>query len=189
MRRLAAGIVTVALMGVLVWSGWRRSTEPRESDATRPEILDPITGRINVLLESAWRGDVPAYLASFGAPIRQRLEREVGERGRAAFAADLRRAARSRKSHALFASEKDGDDSARVTVESVYPDRNERQTFRLDRGPEGWLVTGVETIRGQIPKAKYGTPATSQGPEGVPDPAGGLAVETGEPAPGGEGPP
>jgi hypothetical protein len=184
MRRLAAALVTIALMGLLLWTGVRRPARPPEPEVTTPEPRsNPAEGaeaRIDALLESAWSGDVAAYLASFGGPIRQRLERQIEERGRAAFADDLRRAARSRKSHAVFAVEPEGADSARVAVETVYPDRNERQTFRLERAADGWLVTEVDTIRSQVPKAKYGAPATYQEPEGAPVPSGGLTVETGE---------
>jgi hypothetical protein len=184
MRRLAAALVTIALMGLLLWTGVRRPGRSPEPEATRPEargnLAEGAESRIDALLESAWNGDVAAYLTSFGGPIRQRLERSIEERGRAAFADDLRRAARSRKSHAVFAVEPEGADTARVAVETVYPDRNERQTFRLDRGADGWLVTEVDTIRSQVPKARYGAPATYQEPEGAPVPAGGLTVETGE---------
>jgi hypothetical protein len=187
MRRLAAAIVTMALMGLLLWTGLRPPARSLESGAMAPEArINPAEGaeaRIDALLESAWSGDVSAYLASFGGPIRQRLEREIDERGRAAFADALRRAARARKSHAVFAVEPEGPDSARIAVETVYPDRNERQTFRLERGAGGWLVTEVETIRGQVPKARYGTPATYQEPEGVPVQTGGLTVETGDETP------
>ncbi len=182
MRRLAAGALTVLLMGILAWSGLRRPvTEPVRSSGESP-VSNPAEARIRSLLESAWEGNVTEYLAAFDGPMRQRLEREVGEKGREAFATSLRTAARSRKSHAVFAAEAEGEDSARVTVETVYPDRNERQTYRIDRRPEGWLVTDVETVQAHEPKAKYGTPANYQEPEGPPVPSGRLNVETGEEA-------
>jgi hypothetical protein len=101
----------------------------------------------------------------------------VDERGRETFAADLRRAARSRKSHAVFSVEPEGDGAARITVETVYPDRNERQTYHLALQSQGggWLVNDIETVRSQVPKAKFGTPASYQEPEGVP--VQGLAVQ------------
>jgi hypothetical protein len=81
----------------------------------------------------------------------------------------------------VFAAEPDGPDAARVTVEAVYPDRNERQTYRIERTDAGWLVAGVETVRGHQPKSKYGSPAVFVAPEGVPVPAqGGVTVETGD---------
>jgi hypothetical protein len=167
-------------MGLLAWSGTRRPAAPRGPADGASEAPNPAEAQVHALLESARKGDVPAYLAAFDGPIRRRLEREVDERGRDAFAADLRAAALARKSHAVFAAEADGPETAWVVVEAVYLDRNERQTYRLDRGAGGWLVTEVETVRGHQPKAKFGTQATFEAPEGVPVQAPGISVETGE---------
>ncbi len=186
MKRILAGALTVLLMGLLLWAGAGRPTaSPSEPGAPPPttEAPNPASGaeaRLQTLLENSAQGDVSGYLACFGGPLRDRLERELTERGRDTFAADLRQAARARKSHATFAPEPDGPDSARITVETVYPDRNERQTFRLEQGPTGWLVTGVETVRSHQPKAKYGSQASYQEPEGPPVPSTGLTVETGD---------
>jgi hypothetical protein len=180
MRRIMAGVVTVALMGILAWSGIRRPAANREASRGAANVANPAEARVHSLLESAWNGDVPAYLAAFDGPIRTRLEREVDERGRARFAVDLQLAARSRKSHAVFAAEPENDDTARVAVETVYPDRNERQTYRLDRKAEGWFVTEVETLRSHQPKAAYGTQASYEAPEGVPVQPPVIGVETGE---------
>jgi hypothetical protein len=172
-------------MGILLWSGRNRPAAPPGS-ATSPAsgAPDPAEARLASLLQSAWEGDVPRYLDCFSGTLRQRLEREVNERGRDVFAADLKRAARSRKSHAVFAVEPEGEGAARITVETVYPDRNERQTYHLAHAAGDWLVNDVETIRSQVPKARYGTPATYEEPEGVPVqgqsvPGIPLRVETG----------
>jgi hypothetical protein len=180
-------------MGALLWSGARRvgPNAPGERTAAAPAGLplteartggvSPAEERVQALLASAAEGDVPGYLAAFTGPLKHRLAREVDERGRAVFADDLRRAALARKSHAVFAAEPDGPDAARVTVEAVYADRNERQTYRLERGGTDWLVSGVETLKGHQPSSKYGSPAVFVAPEGVPVPAqGGVTVETGD---------
>lgn len=183
MRRALAGLLTVGLMGLLLWSGGRRGPGPATEGGTNPApatpATDPAGGRVHALLASAAEGDVAAYLDSFTGPLRARLEREVAERGRAAFADDLRRAARSRKSHAVFAAEPEGPGASAVTVESVYPDRNERQTYRLVNLPAGWLVAGVETVKSRQPSARYGAPAAFVAPEGVPV-GGAMRVETGD---------
>jgi hypothetical protein len=184
MKRILAGLLTAALMGLLLWSGSRRSSAPAGPGAGQSEAAHPAEARVAALLETTTKGDVPAYLDSFGGPLRERLAREVEERGRDAFAADLRRSAQARKSHAIFAAEPDGDDVARVAVETVYPDRNERQTYRVDRGQGGWLVTEVETVRSVQPKAKFGATASYQEPEGNPLQAMGVVVETGDDVPG-----
>jgi hypothetical protein len=172
MRRVVAGVATLALMVLLLWSGMRRGGSPAgaapDAVATAPDPYEDAEARVRALLAGARDGDVSAYLAAFVGPLRDRLEREVRERGADAFATDLRRAAAARKGHAVFAPEPDGPDAARITVEAIYPDRNERQTYRLERGPDGWRVAAVETVRSRTPAAKFGTPAQYQEPEGPP---------------------
>jgi hypothetical protein len=183
MKQLLAGLITLALMGFLLYSGLRRAA-PEGAGGGLPisssEASDPSPGpeaRVRSLLADASAGDVPAYLAAFAPNLRARLEREADENGRVAFAESLRAAANARKSHAVFAAEPDGPDASKVVVEAVYPDRNERQTYRLERSDGGWLVADVETIRAHRPQAKFGTPASYKEPEGVPVP---VEVPTGE---------
>ncbi len=170
MKRLLPGFLTLIVMVVIAWAGLRPPFErqgPREQDA---EFASPAETQVYSLLRSAREGDVAAYLATFDRPIRARIEREIDEQGRDTFAAALRQAARSRKSRAVFAPVPEGDGSVSVVVESVYPDRNERQTYRLGQRPEGWLVTEVTTVRGHEPASRFGAPASFQEPEGVPVP-------------------
>jgi hypothetical protein len=178
MKRIVAGVLTAALMGVLLYVGAKRpgGTSPLGTSASPGDNKpDPAEARVATLLRTAGEGDVAGYLNCYGGTLRERLEREVNERGRDVFAADLKRAARSRKSHAIFAVEPEGEAAARIVVETVYPDRNERQTYHLAEQAGLWLVNDVETLRSQVPKARYGTPATYQEPEGVP--VQGLAVQ------------
>ena len=74
----------------------------------------------------------------------------------------------------IFAPEPDGDrlDAARITVESTFADRIERQTFRLEQAASGWLVTEIETAREHVPKTPLGSLATYEEPEGPPVAAG-----------------
>ena len=183
MKRLLAGLLTVALMALLLWSGMRDPGPGEGSPVPSAEAPDPSGGpeaRVRALLADASAGDVPAYLAAFAPTFRARLEREADEKGRSVFAQSLRDAAGARKSHAVFAPETDGPDASTVVVEAVYPDRNERQTYRLERLEGAWLVAGVETVRAHRPPAKFGAPAGYREPEGVPVP---VETPTGEDEP------
>lgn len=80
----------------------------------------------------------------------------------------------------MFSAEPEGSGAALVTVEAVYPDRNERQTYRLEKDGDAWRVVAVETVKSHMPKAKYGSFATFDAPEGVPVQGAGVTVETGE---------
>ncbi len=92
------------------------------------------------------------------------------ERGLEAFAAELRRFGQRRASYAVFAAEPAGKapETARVTVETTFTDRIERQTYRLELRDAGWLVTDVERARDQVPRNPLGSWATYQEPEGAP---------------------
>lgn len=190
MKRALAAVLTLAVLGLLMWSSLRRDSIPNAgppsadgglgpvSVAPSENVESPIAGTVRVLLERARAGDIDGYLSQFSGPLRARLEREVAETGREGFATALRAASAARKGHAIFAPEAAGPDAARVVLESVYPDRNERQTFELARTDEGWRVVNVDSARGHEPSGRYGEPATFQGPEGNP-----LAGQAGGPSP------
>ena len=176
MKRFVAIVLTALLMALLLWAGSRPKEHPTPAGDVAKTAggvdlaskAHPAEARVQGLMESARTGDVAAYLDAFAGELRRRLDREVAQRGREAFAGDLTSASRSRRSHAVFSAEPEGDSAALVTVEAVYPDRNERQTYRVEKAGDAWLVTAVETVRSVQPKAKYGSLATFDAPEGVP---------------------
>lgn len=181
MKQALAAVITLAILGFLAYRGLVGAGPAAGGAPAGPSLVtapgagepDPSDGagaRVQALLESARAGDVDAYLAAYSGPLRARLEREVREQGPEAFGQALRTAAAARKSHARFAPLADGPDTVRIVVESVYADRNERQTFRLERdgGDAPWLVTDVETVKTQLPASKYGAMATFEGPDGPP---------------------
>ena len=177
-RKLSAGAVAAVLMLALLYSGLKRGpsepgnpTETSSTSSTSSPEDDPLQdaeAQLRSLLDRGREGDVPGYLSAFAEPLRSRFEREADERGLDRFAADLREAAKTRKSHAIFAPKADGPDACQITVETVYPDRNERQTYRLERADSGWLVSSIDTVNAREPIARYGTPAAYLAPEGVP---------------------
>jgi hypothetical protein len=167
--RIIAGLLTVAVLALVLGIGPRRPTASPGRFLGR--VIDPSEtpeDRLRKLFDDARAGDVYAYLDAYAEPLRSRIEREADERGRTAFAAELRRAAASRKGHALFAPEPDGRDAVRIAVESVYPDRNERQVYRLERGPDGWRIAAVESARASTPVARFGAAVSYNEPEGIP---------------------
>ncbi|MFO0950312.1 MAG: hypothetical protein U0835_04015 [Isosphaeraceae bacterium] len=188
MKRAVAFVITAFLMGGLLWLGGpgrQADSDGRESVSPTPAAASthPAETCVQSLMESAAKGDVDAYLGAFTGALRERLEREISGRGRQGFADDLNRSARLRKSHAVFSAEPDGEASATVVVESVYADRNERQTYRVERSPGGgWAVADVETVKSRQPQAKFGAPASFEAPEGVPV-QGGFDPSAGEDPP------
>jgi hypothetical protein len=191
MKSIVAGLVTVLILAAMLVIGSRNGVrvvepDPQGARTRAEEAASPAEETVRGLLRSGEGGDVASYLAMFTDPLKTRLEREVEGRGRVEFADDLKRAAAARKSHAVFAAEPEGDDAARVAVETVYPDRNERQVYRVEKTADGWRIADVAMVRSHQPAAKFGTPASYIAPEGVPiqtpPPEGGLTVETGDDA-------
>jgi len=140
------------IAGVLLWTGSR--WEPPQLESTRASFVSSPAQEVPALaadeflrstLDAARKGDVAAYISSFGGALRQRLQHDVEQRGNAAFAADLRRVARARKGHALYAPEHDGPRAYVIMVESIYLDRNERQAHRLEQAGGNWLIQNDAT--------------------------------------------
>ena len=177
MKRVIAGVLTLLIAGVLLWTGRRREPQlestraPFVSSTAQEEPAWAAEEFLRGTLDAARKGEVAAYLSSFGGALRQRLQHDVEQRGEAAFTADLQRAAQVRKSHALYAPEPDGPGAYVIAMESVYPDRNERQVYRLERADGNWLITAVEPARGHTPSTKYGALADFQPSQDVPVPA------------------
>jgi hypothetical protein len=190
MKTIIAGILTLAILAAMLFVGSRRiaptpSADPDGAGSRVEAGESPAEEAVRRLIRSGDQGDVTGYLDSFSESMRARLARDVESRGREAFAEDLRRASGARKAHAVFAAEPDGDDAARVTVETVYPDRNERQTYRVVKSGDGWRVAEVATARTRQPSARFGTPAgpsstDAAGPEVSRSPKVGLTVEAGD---------
>ena len=106
---------------------------------------------IYAMLNAAKAGDVKAYLASYTgqmeAALRQTLTANYLKDSHAAI-----------KGVAVSDPQKIADQEAKVRVEYVYQDRNEVQMVYLEKGPDGWKISRVdsdERIRTLIP---YGTP-------------------------------
>jgi hypothetical protein len=181
MKALIAGLLTAAILAAMIVLGSRpvAPTAPAVNEAAVEAVPTPAEDAVRALIQAGDTGDVAGYLEAFADPIRARLAREVEARGRQAFVDDLRRAAGARKGHAVFAAEPDGDNAARVVVETIYPDRNERQTYRVVRESDDWRVAEVATVRTLLPSAPFGAPANPSSPADATLPKVGLTVETG----------
>ncbi len=112
------------------------------------------------MFDAAKDGDVPTYLDCFTGSERERLERELADQPREAFARSLVEAVESLKGRAVFEGKTDGDSgSNRVfTVDRVYLNRTERQTYHLVRESSAWRIHTVETAAAFQPDKPYGTP-------------------------------
>jgi hypothetical protein len=112
------------------------------------------------MFAAAAAGDVAAYVACFTGTERGRLERELVDGRREAFARSLVQAVTELRGRAVFAEAPlDPEaDAARYTVDRVYPTRTERQVYELVREAGGWRIQSVHTARAFQPETPYGTP-------------------------------
>jgi hypothetical protein len=186
MKPIIAGSLTVIFLTVMVCLGLRGPVREPDSQASVEETgPHPAEETIRNLVRFGDEGNVENYLDSFVGRMRADLEHEVTEKGREAFAEELIKAASARKGHVVYAPRPENRNSLLVDFEAVYPDRNERQTYRVTRSEETWKISGVSELKGGQPASKFGSEVApvdpdDKTPEAPATPKVGLSVETGE---------
>jgi hypothetical protein len=156
LKRILSAAITVVVFGAVLWLGrGDRHAAPRPgAGADTPEQC------IGRMFTAAAAGDVAAYVDCFRGPERERLERELVDGRREAFARSLQDAVGSLRGRAVFA---DGTiaadaDAARYTVDRVYESRTERQVYDLVRESGVWRIEAVRTMQPFQPETPYGAP-------------------------------
>ena len=107
-------------------------------EAGREEDPDDV---LIAMVQAMERGDVRALKESFGGELRRRLEDLLARNSEPWLGDWLRRRGSAVKGLAILGREDLGPDQVRVLTETVYNDRNTRQTFRLERENGSWKVT------------------------------------------------
>src|ERR1700732_3156668 len=106
---------------------------------------------VYAMLNAAKAGDVKAYLASYTgqmeASLRQTLTANYLKDSHAAI-----------KGVAVSDPQKITDLEAKVRVEYIYQDRNEVQMVYLEKGPDGWKISRVDSDERVQTLIPYGTP-------------------------------
>ncbi len=116
------------------------------------------------MFNAAAEGDVATYVDCFSGPERERLERELADKRRDAFARSLIEAVASLRGRAVFAAGPVDADRARYTVDRVYERRTERQTYDMVRQSQTWRIERVRTAQPFQPETAYGTPVFQELP-------------------------
>ncbi len=113
---------------------------------------------IHSMLDAAREGDVKRYLRAYGGQMEAALRRAVSESGEAAFARYLRESNAAIQGVAVLEPELLSAREARVRVEYIYQDRNERQLLYLEQTPGGWKIARVDSSERVKTLVPYGTP-------------------------------
>jgi hypothetical protein len=139
-----AQVATLALLVAAAGLALVRN-RPSPSAAQEPQ------NTIYAMLNAAKAGDVKAYLTSYAGQMEAALRQTLT-------ASYLKDSHAAIKGVAVSDPQKITDQEVKVRVEYIYLDRNEVQMVYLDKGPDGWKISRVdsdERIRTLIP---YGTP-------------------------------
>ena len=124
----------LAILGCFVYFASRENSS-RETE--REENPDDV---LIAMVQAMERGDVQALKECFGGDLRRRLE-DLLARDSAPWLSDwLRRRGSAVKGLAILDQEELSPDQVRVLTETVYNDRNTRQSFLLERESGSWRV-------------------------------------------------
>ena len=153
--RLATAALITALGAVVLWKQGafqRVGIAAQESPAPQPQ--DAIYQALDAIREGNLAKYIDAHTGTMEASVR-RTASEVGE-------ARVLRALQERnaplKGIAILEPERLSDREVKARVEYVFADRNEMQTYYLERSGEAWKIArvdGAQRIETLIP---YGTP-------------------------------
>ncbi len=153
MKKALAALITIALIGVVLWKGRDNLSSTSRTVLATPDAC------IEEMFRAAGEGDVTGYLNCFAGAERERLERELAGQSAEAFAQSLIEAVASLKGRALEGGPTDPDAvQAERTVARVYASRIERQMYRLEKRADVWRITSVRTAEAFQPQTPYGTP-------------------------------
>jgi hypothetical protein len=158
-----ARVVTIAVLAAALGIGLARKNGWSLPNFKPSRIADTRTEEnpqdaIYSMLNAARTGDVKAYLASFTGSMETSLKQTLAETTKVEFSRYLRESNASIKGIAVSEPRKVTDLEVAARVEYVYQERNEVQTMYLEKRPQGWKISRVDTqerVKTQIP---YGTP-------------------------------
>ena len=125
----------LAILGCFLYFG-SRDTPVMETE--REENPDDV---LIAMVQAMERGDVQALKECFGGDLRRRLEALLARDSAPWLSEWLRRRGRAVKGLAILDQEELGPGRVRVLAETVYNDRNTRQSFVLEREDGAWRVT------------------------------------------------
>ena len=150
MARLSSFVVTVSILGAVVW--WTQNKPKQVDSELQPDAI------IWAMIDACRRGDVDDYLDCFTGNLRKRLEKVVSEQGKDKFSDYLKEMLQPIKNIALQQPKGFAKGDQAIVADFVFADRTERQTFWVRRTKEGWKVFGVETTKPVPVLVPYGTP-------------------------------
>lgn len=95
------------------------------------------------MLSSAKLGNTQQYLDCFTGKSLRALQKANEEKGKTVFRDYIQQNAQAVKGVSIISKEQKNSLKTVFDVEIVYADRNEYQTFSLQKGQEGWKINEI----------------------------------------------
>jgi ketosteroid isomerase-like protein len=148
MQRHLVTILTLLLVGAGVWFTARR---PSENSAATPEDC------VQAMLDASRRGDTAAYLDCFSETMRPQLDATRQQMGEARFREYLAESQSPVMGVATSRLPETRPERARIEVEFILRDKNQRQTIELRNDAGRWQIEAMSQSVYTKPPIPYGT--------------------------------
>ncbi|MEW6379349.1 MAG: hypothetical protein AB1611_07055 [bacterium] len=125
-------IVIIILIGVMWFTAPKTAKGP-----------DKIEDVIWKMFSAAKAGDIQRYLECFSGPSLATLEENRKQGTDTAFQDYIKRDVQDIKALSIINGQQEDPQKAVFEVEVVYSDRNEAQTFSLQKAQGSWKITGI----------------------------------------------
>ncbi|HET8547681.1 MAG TPA: hypothetical protein VFL57_06750 [Bryobacteraceae bacterium] len=154
-----AQIATAVLMAVLGAAVlWKQGAFDRVTAAAQKSAAPQPQDAIYQTLDAVREGNLKKYIDAHTGDMEASLRRTAAEAGEARLLQSLQEQNAPLKGIAIEEPERLSGREVKARVEYVFADRNEVQTYYLERSGAGWKIArvdGAERIKTLVP---YGTP-------------------------------
>jgi hypothetical protein len=150
MQRHLITILTLLLIGAGVWFT-ARNRPTNSADAATPEDA------VQAMLDASRRGDTVAYLDCFTETMRPQLDATRQQMSEARFREYLAESQAPVMGVATSRLPETRPDHARIEVEFILRDKNQRQTVELKNDAGQWRIEAMSQAVHAKPPLPYGT--------------------------------
>ena len=145
-----ATVTLIAALGAAVL--WK--SEARNDPAATSQPQDPIYQTLDAVRD----GDFSKYVDAHAESMKASLRRASAEIGEARLLQSLKEQNAPLKGIAILEPERLSDREVKAKVEYVFADRNEVQTYYLEKTGDRWKIARVDGAQRTQTVIPYGTP-------------------------------
>jgi hypothetical protein len=163
LKRAFAVLATAVLLVGALYMG--RGSDADLGDNAGPAADSP-AACLDRMFSAAEKGDLAGWLNCFTGQERERLSREIDAQPKAEFTIGLQEAVRTLKGRAISNANRSASPggTALLSVERIYAQHTERQTYGFRREADGWRIDSLGQIEKHQPPIAYGTPVFDLNP-------------------------